>query len=209
MQSTCDLFKHTKKQIMNIQELQKKYELSATHSEILEVVIHIQNGKALDLGCGRGRNSLFLQSLGFDVTAVDKSDEGIEYLNDIIEKENLSNITANTYNIHDANIQETFDLIISTVVLMFLDADRITDVIQNMQKHTNPGGYNVIVAAMDTDDYPCVMPFSFTFKEGELKEYYKDWEIIKYNENTGELHKTDILGNRIKMRFATIIAKKK
>ena len=31
---------------------------------------------------------------------------------------------------------------------------------------------------MDTEDYPCQMPFSFTFKEGELAEYYKDWELV-------------------------------
>ncbi|STY64791.1 Tellurite resistance protein TehB homolog [Mannheimia haemolytica] len=37
-----------------------------------------------------------------------------------------------------------------------------------MQKNTKVGGYNLIVCAMSTDDYPCPMPFSFTFKEGEL-----------------------------------------
>ena len=66
---------------------------------------------------------------------------------------------------------------------MFLEADRIPAIIRNMQEHTNPGGYNLIVCAMDTEDYPCQMPFSFTFKEGELAEYYKDWELVKYNEN--------------------------
>ena len=27
------------------------------------------------------------------------------------------------------------------------------------------------------------MPLPFTFIEGELKEYYKDWRIIKYEES--------------------------
>ncbi len=27
------------------------------------------------------------------------------------------------------------------------------------------------------------MPLPFTFIEGELKEYYKDWKIISYSEN--------------------------
>ncbi|MHB8104730.1 MAG: class I SAM-dependent methyltransferase [Dehalococcoidales bacterium] len=35
---------------------------------------------ALDVGCGRGRHSLFLAELGFDVTAQDISPEGIEQL---------------------------------------------------------------------------------------------------------------------------------
>ncbi|HDR1337374.1 TPA: tellurite resistance methyltransferase TehB, partial [Pasteurella multocida] len=32
---------------------------------------------------------------------------------------------------------------------------------------------------------------------------------VKYNEEMGELHKTDENGNRIKMKFVTMLAKKK
>ena len=67
----------------------------------------------------------------------------------------------------------------------------------------------LIVCAMDTESHPCHMPFSFTFKEGELREYYKDWEFIKYNEDLGRLHKVDENGNRIQLQFATMLAKKK
>ena len=56
--------------------------------------------------------------------------------------------------------------------------------------------------------YPCSVPFPFTFKEGELAEYYKDWELVKYNENPGHLHRRDENGNRIQLRFATMLAKK-
>ena len=52
------------------------------------------------------------------------------------------------------------------------------------------------------------MPFSFTFKESELANYYQDWELVKYNEDLGHLHKTDSEGNRIQLRFATMLAKK-
>ena len=48
----------------------------------------------------------------------------------------------------------------------------------------------------------------FTFKEGELADYYKDWELVKYNENPGHLHRRDENGNRIQLRFATMLAKK-
>ncbi len=70
------------------------------------------------------------------------------------------------------------------------------------------GGHNLIVAAMDTEDYPCPLPFPFTFSPGELKHYYRDWEILKYNEDVGQLHKTDANGNRISLRFATLLARK-
>ena len=91
---------------------------------------------------------------------------------------------------------------------MFLDRDRVPAIIENMQNHTNSGGYNLIVAAMSTEDVPCPVNFSFTFKENELRDYYQGWEFIKYNEEMGELHKTDANGNRIKMKFVTMLAKK-
>jgi tellurite methyltransferase len=61
---------------------------------------------------------------------------------------------------------------------------------------------------MSTDDMPCPMPFSFTFAENELKNYYQGWELIKYSEEPGELHKTDANGNRIKLKFVTMLARK-
>ncbi|CNC01644.1 SAM-dependent methyltransferase TehB [Yersinia pseudotuberculosis] len=186
----------------------KKYNLTPTHSEVIEAVKTVKPGKALDLGCGSGRNSLYLNLLGFDVTAVDKNNDSIGNLQQIIDKEALKGITASSYNINEASLDERYDFILSTVVLMFLQAERIPHIISNMQECTLPGGYNLIISAMSTDDFPCTVPFSFTFQSGELKDYYQDWEILKYNEDVGQLHKTDAQGNRIKLRFATLLAKK-
>lgn len=185
----------------------KKYHLTATHSEVKAAVESIKPCKTLDLGCGRGRNSLFLSLLGFDITAWDHNEESIAFLNDVKEKENLAISTA-LYDINQAAIQENYDFILSTVVFMFLKSECVPAIIRNMQRHTNPGGYNLIVSAMSTDDVPCPVPFSFTFKENELKDYYQGWELVKYNEEMGELHKTDENGNRIKMKFVTMLARK-
>lgn len=186
----------------------KKYNMTPTHSEVKHAVESIHPCKVLDLGCGQGRNSLFLSLLGFDVTAWDHNQNSINFLADTAQKENLP-INSALYDINSAAIRQHYDFILSTVVFMFLDRQAIPTIIQNMQQHTNHGGYNLIVSAMSTDDVPCPMPFSFTFKEGELKNYYQEWDILKYNEEMGELHKTDENGNRIKMKFVTMLAKKK
>ena len=186
----------------------KKYNSNPVHSEVLEAMESLSPGKALDLGCGQGRNALFLAQHGFEVTAVDQNELALEILQSIVVQEDLE-MTVGLYDINSANLKQSYDLIVSTVVLMFLQADRIPAIIRNMQDQTNPGGYNLIVCAMDTEDYPCQVPFSFTFKEGELADYYKDWELVKYNENPGHLHRRDENGNRIALRFATMLAKKK
>lgn len=187
----------------------RKYGLTRTHSEVISAARQIAPCKALDLGCGSGRNSLYLNLLGFDVTALDKNAIGISSLQNIMAQEQLKRIGAEVYNINEARIQEQYGLIISTVVLMFLEAERIPAIIKNMQDSTVRGGYNLIVSAMSTPDAPCQVPFSFTFKPGELSAHYQGWELVKYNEDLGELHKTDAEGNRIKLRFATLLARKK
>ena len=55
-----------------------KYELTRTHSEVLEAVKVVKPGKTLDLGCGNGRNSLYLAANGYEVTAWDKNPMSIE-----------------------------------------------------------------------------------------------------------------------------------
>jgi len=60
--------------------------------EFLPVAYRWKNlGKrtVLDIGCGRGRHSLFLAELGFDVTATDISPEGIEQLRREAKKRKL------------------------------------------------------------------------------------------------------------------------
>lgn len=186
----------------------EKYGMTPTHSEVLNAMNYIQPGKALDLGCGNGRNSLYLASRGFDVTAWDKNPNSLSNLQTIREAEGLENLHIDAVDLNNLSFDGEYDFILSTVVLMFLEAKTIPGLIANMQRCTKPGGYNLIVAAMDTADFPCTVGFPFAFKEGELRNYYAGWERLKYNEDVGELHRTDADGNRIKLRFATLLARK-
>ena len=185
-----------------------KYGLTRTHSEVLHAATIVPPGKTLDLGCGNGRNSLYLAANGFDVTAWDKNPLSINNLESIRQEEGLDNLRTAIQDLNTLSFDGEYDFILSTVVLMFLEAKTIPGLIDNMQRGTRAGGYNLIVAAMDTDDYPCTVGFPFAFKPRELSNYYTGWELLKYNEEVGELHRTDANGNRIKLRFATMLARK-
>lgn len=186
----------------------EKYQLTATHSEVVAALPYLKPGKALDVGCGSGRNSLWLNMKGFEVTAWDKNPQSIERLNQIIAAEALSGIETQITDLNSVRFNGAYDFVLSTVVMMFLQPETIPQLIADMQASTVKNGYNLIVAAMDTADYPCTVPFPFTFKSGELSHYYRQWQIIKYNEHVGQLHRTDEHGNRISLRFATLLAKK-
>ena len=186
----------------------EKYGLTRTHSEVLAAAARVPPGKTLDLGCGNGRNSLFLVANGYSVTAWDKNPMSIANIERIKAAEELDNLEIATVDLNALSFEGEYDFILSTVVMMFLEPQTIPGLIANMQRTTVPGGFNLIVAAMDTDDFPCTVGFPFAFKAGELAEYYSGWEVVKYNEDVGELHRTDANGNRIKLRFATLLARK-
>ncbi len=186
----------------------EKYGLTRTHSEVIFAAQQVPSGKVLDLGCGSGRNSLYLNLKGSSVTAWDFNSLSIAKLNEIIEAESLQGIETAEINLNAHRFSGEYDFILSTVVMMFLERSSIPNIIADMHASTQPGGYNLIVAAMDSPDYPCPLPFPFSFQPNELRDYYQGWNIVKYNEDVGELHKRDANGNRYKMRFATLLAQK-
>ena len=190
----------------------KKYQLSPTHSELLAAVPYLQGGRALDVGCGQGRNALYLSQLSqhnFEVDAWDVNASSLQKLQQIIATEGIENIQVQQRDLNvDPSITGKYDFICCTVVMMFLQAPTVKPLIAQMQQATEVNGFNLIVCAMDTDDIPVQADFPFAFKTGELRALYEGWNIVKYNENVGELHRVDAEGNRIKQHFATLLAQR-
>lgn len=53
---------------------------AAPHLAVMEAVLGVAAGRALDIACGTGRHSLWLAEQGWEVTAVDFSRVGVETL---------------------------------------------------------------------------------------------------------------------------------
>lgn len=98
-----------------------------------------------------------------------------------------------------------YDLIFFIVVMMFFEFDIILGLIVNMQCCIVVGGYNLIVVVMDIEDYFCIVGFLFVFKFDEFCDYYQGWELLKYNEDVGELYCIDVNGNCIKLCFVILL----
>ena len=183
-------------------DLNQKYGLNPAHSEVVSACQVVDPGDAFDMGCSNGRNALYLAQRGFVVTAVDVNPNALGQLQSIIGQEGIDTITPRLYDINDASVGADYDFIICTVTLMFIDPSKVDAVLADMQQRTRPGGYNLIVCAIDSPDYPCPMNFPFTFAPGQLSAAYHGWERVKYNEDVGTMH------NGARLQFATLLARK-
>lgn len=65
----------------------------------------IKPGRVLELGCGPGRNPIYLAEKGFSVDAVDLSEEGLEWARERANERNL-NINFIKQNIFELDIEE-------------------------------------------------------------------------------------------------------
>lgn len=198
----------------------KKYQFSPPHRDIKQLMegplAEQSNLNILDLGCGKGRNAVYLYSLNHRVTALDKNVSAIEFLQEIIQHEKAAErFQAHDYNIESARLREycgqgeAYDLIISTVVFQFLRKEAIPTVIADMQAHTKGGGYHFIIAPVSSPTTPCPIDFPSTFAPQELSNYYNDCQILSYQEQSGTFHRKDSNGQPIQAVFATLLARKR
>lgn len=116
-----------------------KYGLTRTHSEVIAAMPYLTPGRVLDLGCGNGRNSLYLAANGFDVTAWDKNPMSIANLQRVVEAEGLNNLQSDVRDLNSLKFDGEYDFILSTVVMMFLEPTTIAGLIDNMQRCTKSG----------------------------------------------------------------------
>ena len=137
----------------------------------------------LDVGCGEGRNSIFLTTQGHTVDAFDLSEAGIEKAKGIAKDMGL-NINFWQQDLAGFVFQKEYDAILSHGVLHLPEKEYRDKFILEAQKYTKVGGYHFI--CVFTNRLPATpdnAPFTKSlFDVGELPEKYKGWEIIYHLE---------------------------
>lgn len=152
------------------------------------------NSLVLDVGCGEGRNSIFLAKLGHIVDAFDISENGIAKAREIAKAVG-ARVNFFSCDLGEFEFEKDYDVILSHGVL-HLPEKKVRDrFIEKMQEHTKPGGYNVI--GIFTNRLPATpdnAPFTHSlFDVGELPEKYAGWEIVHHLEGTfKDTHPGDI-----------------
>ncbi len=143
--------------------------------------------KFLDLGCGQGRDSLFMLRAGFQVTAVDNSLKGIENIKKEIAVDDLFENKLKLFceNIASFTIEENSYAIINIFnSLQFLLKTEAIELIYKSKKSLQKHGYIIISGFMINDSFylKAGNEKRCFFKKQELKEIFSDFKIVFYEE---------------------------
>lgn len=97
----------------------------------------------LDVGCGQGRDALFIARLGHSVTAIDRSPSGIRDLQVDAKSEGLA-ITCEVADIRQYDWQDTFDVIVIDRTLHMLNFNERTAILDELLRVTKSGSHVLI-----------------------------------------------------------------
>jgi len=140
--------------------------------------------EVLDLGCGQGRDALFLSSLGFTVTAVDSSQEGIEIIN-IEAKNRKLKLNTTCQRVENFKVQSNkYGLIQLNNVLHFLSYDDGLKVLKNVKDKIIANGIVVVSNFTIFDESKLLKKGQFFVGKNQLASLFSDFEVLFYEEKT-------------------------
>jgi len=138
------------------------------------------SGHALDIGCGDGREALYLVERGFDVDAFDASEEAIKALLRRAEHENIdrSHINAFVADVRDFRAEKRYDLIVATTVLDHLSDEELDVVERVVVNWLKPGG--VLYVEVYTSADPALSGSGLVSEfEAEIRHFFAPNELLE------------------------------
>ena len=132
--------------------------------------------RALDIASGEGRNSIFLAHHGFQVTAVDISDRGVEKGERRMKDEGVS-VDFNSADLEEYEIAREYDLIIN---LNFLLRDLIPKEVAALSR----GGVILFETILDSPNLQGIHTSHYLLQPGELRRLFigEPGTVLEYDE---------------------------
>ncbi|WP_433945514.1 helix-turn-helix domain-containing protein [Paenibacillus sp. SN-8-1] len=147
--------------------------------QVLKLMPPTRHLKLLDVGCGEGKDAVFFARNGYDVSAFDVTDAGIEKTKSLADKVGV-HVNVFKADILDYRLETHYDIIFSSGVLHYIKPEYRRDIFDNYKQFTNEYGihvFNVFVNKPFIAPPPEKEPNAFKWYSGELLTHYYDWLI--------------------------------
>lgn len=122
----------------------------------------------LDVGCGQGRDALFIARRGHRVTGVDISATGIAQLLEDARREGLS-VEGYVTDLRDYDPEEAYDVVVIDRTLHMLAGETRLKLLQRLIRATRAGGY--VLIADQKSNLPAMIEI--------LEKDSEHWTILK------------------------------
>lgn len=148
--------------------------------EIMRILSPVRPYRVLDMGCGEGKDAVFLAKCGYRVTAFDLSEKGLDKAKSLAEH-NKVDVGLFRADILDYRPDKDFDIFFSSGVFHFIPEAVRQELCSSLKAHTAAGGINAInvfvkkpfiIRAPDStrkEELRC------PWRSGKLFGYYHDW----------------------------------
>ena len=149
-------------------------------SELASLRSDLSGLRVLDVGCGEGKNAIFLSSRGAKVTAIDCSKLALANARRLWASSSVEWLEGDVR--HTAWEREAFDVVIAYGLFHCLvNVGEIERVVHELQRATRPGGFHVICAfnrrfqdlRAHPDFSPCLL------EHAHYLRLYHDWVVVK------------------------------
>lgn len=152
--------------------------------EVMKLLPPTRPLRLLDIGCGEGKDAVFFARNGYDVTAFDVAESGLD------KARRLADACCVQLNLFRADLVDfrpdgEYDVIFSSGALQYIPEPLRAEIIQSYQAHTAPGGVhalNAFVRKPFIPDPPDEDAPAWLWRSGELATLYADWRFHRFSE---------------------------
>lgn len=161
--------------------------------ELMQILPPVKPYRVLDIGCGEGKDAVFLAKCGYRVTAFDLSEPGLDKAKRLAEH-NQVQVRFFRGDVRDYRPEGEYDVVFSSGVFHFLPREMREEFCLSLKEHTAAGGLNAlnvfvekpfVVRAPDAsrDEKKRAL-----WRSGELFGYYHDWLFHSCREVVFDCH---------------------
>ena len=140
--------------------------------------------KVLDIGCGEGKDAVYMAQMGYDVSAFDLTENGIRKTINLAKSKNVS-INAYVDDINTFDIREQYDIVYSTGTVQYLFDQNKKEFFDKINRITKKNGvvfFNVFVEKSFLELPPDWDLEEKMWKSGELFTFFPDWKTERIDE---------------------------
>lgn len=134
----------------------------------------IKKGKVMDLCSGDGTNSIYLASLGYDVSGVEISETAIKIAKNICKQKGLS-CNYKTGNVLSFKIKEKYDLVFDRGCFHHIPDNEKNKYVKRVAKMLNDKGKFLLYCFSDKN-----VGWEKAFSKEEIKNYFSEYFKIMF-----------------------------